>query len=82
MRSSDRSLPVRDSRRAWWRSRASRMGRLMAPLRMWASVSPFFFLVSISFYKLGERDERKEEGRKRTTRFCDLAIMALAKFCR
>lgn len=39
--SSDRSLPVRDSRRAWCRSRASRMGRLITPFRICARVSPY-----------------------------------------
>lgn len=40
MSSSDRSRPDRDSRIAWCRSSASRMGRLMTPLRMCARVSP------------------------------------------
>lgn len=40
MSSSERSLPVRDSRRAWFKRSASRMGRFSAPLRTCASVSP------------------------------------------
>lgn len=38
---SARSRPVPDSEIAWWRRRASRIGRLSAPLRTCTRVSPY-----------------------------------------